>query len=67
MSAFISGVQQGWGVGAPAEADLDVVGCEAKLADPVDEIVADRVGGLVAVSGVQAAGEASVDDVGEDR
>jgi hypothetical protein len=44
-----------------------VPGGEAQLADPIDQVVADRVGGLVAVGGVQATGEASVDDVGEDR
>ena len=42
-----------------------MAGGEAKFADPVDQVVADRVGGLVVVGGVQSAGEASVDDVGE--
>ena len=53
-------------MGAAAERDLDVAGGEAQLADAVDEVVADRIGGLVVVGGVQAAGEAPVDDVGED-
>jgi hypothetical protein len=54
-------------VGAAAEADFDVAGGEAQLADAVDQVVADRVGGLVVVGGVQTAREAAVDDVGEDR
>ena len=43
-----------------------MAGGEAQLADAVDQVVADRVGGLVVVGGVQAAREAAVDDVGED-
>jgi hypothetical protein len=49
-------------VGAAAEANLDVGGGEAQLADAVDQVVADRVGGLVVVGGVQAAREPAVDD-----
>ena len=54
-------------MGAAGQRDLDVAGGEAPLADAVDRVVADRVGGVVAVVRVQAAGEAAVDDVGEDR
>jgi len=63
---LVAGVEQGGGVGAAAEVDLDVAGGEAQLAAAVDQVVADRVGGLLVVGGVQAAGEAAVGDVGED-
>jgi hypothetical protein len=53
-------------VGAALEADFDVSGAEAQLTDAVGEVVADRVGGLVVVGGVQAFGEAAVGEVGED-
>jgi len=54
-------------VGAAAQRDFDVGGGEAQLAGAVDQVVADRVGRLLVVAGVQAAGEAAVDGVGEDR
>ena len=54
-------------MGAASEADFDVAGGEAQLADAVCQVAADRVGGLVVVGGVQAAREAAVDGVGEDR
>lgn len=52
---------------AAFEADFDVVGGEAQLAEAVGEVAADRVGGLVVVGGVQAFCECSVGEVGENR
>jgi hypothetical protein len=65
VAVLVAGVGQRGGVGAAAQADLDVAGGEAQLADAVDQVLADRVGRLLVVGGVQPAGEAAVDGVGE--
>ena len=43
-------------MGAAAEADLDVAGGEAQLADAVDQVSADRVGRLVVVGRARSGG-----------